>query len=225
MCGRTGLNTVGSCERATTTCPPFLRFSAASTTPRSSRGPSARAAPAPPKRPRAARRESSLSFEGSLPSGRREKSAGTRVMGVPPGATMLSPRNLVKAAIIPRPRRGEGRVRGETPLPGSPAPKHGEGKSAPPAELDAAPDIQQHGIEVELANTPPVRFGVRARELRIEHVVRDHHRPPGGLPEEEVETGDVQVLPQVDEDKIDGAGNLRQIVERAPDLKLHELLE
>src|SRR6266571_5161956 len=71
MCGRTGLNTVGSCERATTTCPPFLRLSAASTTPRSSRGPSTSAALAPPKRPRAARRESS----------RRETSDGMRVMG------------------------------------------------------------------------------------------------------------------------------------------------
>src|SRR2546427_394333 len=45
MCGRTGLKTVGSCESATTICPPFLTASAASTTPRSSRGPSMSAAP------------------------------------------------------------------------------------------------------------------------------------------------------------------------------------
>src|SRR6267142_1986954 len=57
MWGRTGLKTVGSCESATTICPPFLTASAASTTPRSSRGPSMSAAPALPKRPSAVRRE------------------------------------------------------------------------------------------------------------------------------------------------------------------------
>ncbi len=56
MCGRMGLKTVGSCDRATTTCPPFFTLSAASTTLRSSRVPRATAAPAPPKRPSAARR-------------------------------------------------------------------------------------------------------------------------------------------------------------------------
>ena len=118
MCGRTGLNTVGSCERATTTCPPFLRLSAASTTLRSSRGPSARAAPAPPKRPRAARRESSLTFEGSLPSGRREKSAGTRVMGVPPGRDYAVPPKPCQGSTIPRPRKGRGQGEVATlPLP------------------------------------------------------------------------------------------------------------
>src|SRR5215510_7936499 len=60
MCGRTGLKTVGSCDSATTTCPPFLTLSAASTTLRSSRGPRATAAPAPPRRPSAVLRERTM---------------------------------------------------------------------------------------------------------------------------------------------------------------------
>src|SRR5262247_2146990 len=55
-----GLKTVGSCDRATTTCPPFLTLSAASTTLRSSRGPKATAAAVPPRRPSAVRRESTM---------------------------------------------------------------------------------------------------------------------------------------------------------------------
>lgn len=56
MCGRSGLKTVGSCESATTTCPPFLG-ACPSTMPGPTIGPSRAAAPVPAKIPSTSRRD------------------------------------------------------------------------------------------------------------------------------------------------------------------------
>src|SRR5262250_1091350 len=105
MCGRTGLKTVGSCDSATTTCPPFLMLSAASTTLRSSRGPQATEC-RPAREHDGARagfgRSSCVLWRGYH-------------RGFPPGGTMLAAVGRVKEAslvlgplTLPSPPEGRG---------------------------------------------------------------------------------------------------------------------
>src|SRR5688572_24760678 len=94
------------------------------------------------------------------------------------------------------------------------------------AQFHAAADRQQHGVQVGLgAHLRLVDPGGGTRVERKEHVVRCDEGAGTELWMEELEAGDVQVLPQVEQHQVEGSREAWQRVERAADAKLDEVRE